>query len=91
MGWQNQACPLPCLADLSVKKWAIGVLTAAWVVWELVAAFDDDPHTWPLTQLIVTYVPAYIILPVTLLLAVWLPWHFWSAYRARKRSADPRS
>lgn len=61
-----------------MKKWLIAVLTLAWLAWELVAAFDHDPHTWPLTQVIVTYVPAWIYMPAALLLAVWLPWHLWS-------------
>jgi hypothetical protein len=68
-----------------VKKWLIVALSLLWLGWELYAANDHDPHTWPLTEVIVRKVPAYITLPAALLLAVWLPWHFWSAYRAKKR------
>jgi hypothetical protein len=64
-----------------VKKWLIAVLSLAWLAWELIAAFDHDPHTWPLTQVIITYVPAWIYMPAALLLAVWLPWHLWSNRR----------
>jgi hypothetical protein len=61
-----------------MKKWLIAALFLAWLGWELIAAFDRDPHTWPLTHVIVTYVPAWIYMPAALLLAVWLPWHLWS-------------
>jgi hypothetical protein len=41
-----------------MRKWLILGLTLAWLAWELVAAFDGSPSTWPLTQVVVTYVPA---------------------------------
>jgi hypothetical protein len=65
------------------KVFSIVILTVAWLFWELWSAFDGDPTTWPLTWVIVKYVPAWITLPAVLVLAVWLPYHFWSNYRHR--------
>jgi hypothetical protein len=70
-----------------LSKWLILILAVAWLAWELPAAFDHNPHTWPLTEVIVTYVPAYVALPAAVALALWLPWHFYVNYRA-KRSAS---
>jgi hypothetical protein len=64
-----------------MRKWLIVAFSLAWLGWELIAAFDHDPHTWPLTQVVITYVPAWIYMPAALLLAVWLPWHLWSNRR----------
>jgi hypothetical protein len=61
-----------------MRKWLIVAFSLAWLGWELIAAFDGSKATWPLTQIIVTYVPAWIYLPAALLLAVWLPYHLWS-------------
>jgi hypothetical protein len=55
-----------------------------WLIWELWSNFDHDPNTWPLTWVIVTYVPAWITLPAVLILALWLPYHFWTNYRDRR-------
>jgi hypothetical protein len=64
-----------------VRKWGIAALTLAWLAWELWAAFDTSQDTWPLTQIVVTYVPAWLYLPGALVLAVWLPWHFWTNWK----------
>jgi hypothetical protein len=68
-----------------MRKWLIVALTIAWLGWEMVAVLDSNPSTWPLTQIVVTYVPAYITLPAALILAVWLPWHFITEYRRKRR------
>lgn len=72
-----------------IKVFSIVVLTVAWLFWELWANFDNDPNTWPLTWVIVHYVPAWITLPAVLLLAVWLPYHFWSNYQRKRRRPYP--
>lgn len=74
-----------------IKVFSIVLLTVAWLFWELWANFDSDPDTWPLTWVIVRYVPAWITLPAVAVLAVWLPWHFWSNYRARRLERMNRS
>jgi hypothetical protein len=71
-----------------MRKWLIVWLTLAWLAWEIPSAADHDPHTWPLTEVVVTYVPAYITLPAVLLLVIWLPWHFVTNYRAKSRRAS---
>jgi Flp pilus assembly protein TadB len=68
-----------------MRKWLIVALFLAWLSWELIAAFDGSKATWPLTQIIVTYLPAWIYLPAALLLAVWLPWHLWSNRKRRQQ------
>lgn len=72
-----------------VKVFSIAVITVAWLFWELWANFDHDPDTWPLTWVIVRYVPAWITLPAVLILALWLPWHFWTNYRERRKPEPP--
>lgn len=59
-------------------------LTAAAVGWEIVAAFDGNPDTWPWTQLIITYVPWWVTYPVLIGLFLWLMFHF-AYYYVRKR------
>lgn len=49
--------------------------------WELWASFDKDPSTEPLTWLVVTYIPAWIGLPVITLFAAWLVLHFKKNYK----------
>lgn len=70
--------------DKPVKVFSIAIITVAWLFWELWANFDSDPDTWPLTWVIVKYVPGYITIPAVLILALWLPWHFWTNYKNRK-------
>lgn len=68
-----------------MRKWLILTLTLAWLAWELVASFDDTSSTWPLTQLIVHYLPPWLYLPAAVVLAAWLPWHFYTNWRRRRR------
>jgi hypothetical protein len=66
-----------------VKKWLVAALTLAALGWELVAAYDHDPGTWPLTWIIRAYVPWWIYWPATILLGAFLIWHFSPANRGR--------
>ena len=59
----------------------IVVLSLAWLGWELIAALDGNPDTLTLTQVIVAYVPPWLYIPAVIVLAIWLPWHFWTAWR----------
>lgn len=59
------------------KKWLVAWLFLAWLAWELVAAFDDSADTWPLTHLVIKYLPVWIYFPAVLIFAAWLIWHFW--------------
>lgn len=68
-----------------MRKWAIVVLALAWLVWELIAAFDGSTSTWPLTEVVVEYVPAWITLPAIVVLVLWLPTHFAIRYARRRR------
>lgn len=72
-----------------MRKWLIAGLTAFWLIWELIAAFDGNDKTFPLTQLLVEEVPAWLTIPAAVVLAVWLPWHFISNYR--RKSLQGRS
>lgn len=67
-----------------MRKWLIAWLTLAWLVWELLAAYDDSPRTWPLTHLIVKYLSPWIYFPAVCLLAVFLVWHFWPTRHTRR-------
>jgi hypothetical protein len=69
-------------------KWLIVVLSIAWIAWELIAAFDGDPHTWPLSEVITTYLPPWLYRSLAVLVAVWLPWHLWSYARTRSPAPD---
>lgn len=60
-----------------MRKWLILALTIAWLAWELIAAYDGSASTWPLTHLIIKYLPPWIYFPAALLLAAFLVWHFW--------------
>lgn len=72
-------------------KWTIAWLTLAWLVWELVAAFDASGETWPLTHLIIEYLPPWLYFPAALVLAGWLVHHFWPDGRSgRHRNLNPR-
>jgi hypothetical protein len=68
-----------------MRKWLILALTIAWLAWELIAAFDGSSYTWPLTEVVVTYVPPYITLPAIGILVVWLPAHFAKEYRKQAK------
>lgn len=67
-----------------MKKWLIAVLSVAWLVWEVFSANDSDPHTWPLTHILVAYVPSWVTIPAATLLAAWIVPHFVSAYKRRE-------
>lgn len=65
------------------KRWAAVFLgtTALAVGEELYGAFGGNPDFLPWTQLIVRYVPWPITAAGILVLIVWLPRHFYRAYR----------
>lgn len=75
-----------------MRKWLILALTLAWLTWELIAAYDTSADTWPLTHLIIKYVPPWIYFPAALLLAGFLVWHFWPDGHSGRRSTptNPR-
>lgn len=80
------------------KRWGIVVTSLAWLVHELWNAFDDDPHTRPLTYVVVESVPVWLYVPAAALLALWIVPHFWSAGRdvarglsRKKRGSDPNA
>jgi hypothetical protein len=64
-----------------MRKWLIVALTLAWLAWELIAAFDGSDATWPLTQIVTTYVPWWLAMPGAVALAVWIVPHFVANYR----------
>jgi hypothetical protein len=70
-------------------RWLIVILTGAWLIWEIFASADGDPNTWPLTKVLVTYLPIWLYMPAALLLAVWLPWHLWSNRRNAAQGGSP--
>jgi hypothetical protein len=72
-----------------VRKWLIAALTAFWLIWELVAAFDGDTGTYPLTQLVVEYVPWWLGIPAAVVLAGWLVPHFVGNYRRKSLQRRP--
>jgi hypothetical protein len=71
-----------------VRKWLIVVLSLAWLGWELIAAFDSNSHTWPLTHVVVAYVPWPVTALAVAMLIAWLPAHFFTAYRNRNAAGD---
>lgn len=70
-----------------MRKWLIVALTGAWLLWELVAAFDGNDSTWPLTQIVTTYVPWWLALPGAAALAVWIVPHFLVNYQRSEGGA----
>jgi hypothetical protein len=62
-------------------RWLIVVLSLAWLGWELIAALDGNADTLTLTDVIVSYVPPWLYIPAVVVLAIWLPWHFFTAWR----------
>lgn len=72
-----------------MRKWLIVILSVAWLIWELLAAFVPSLHAWPLTQIIVTYVPAPITALAVAALVAWLPRHFADNYKKRKGTTVP--
>lgn len=70
-----------------MKKWLIVALSVLWVLWELISAGDGNKDTWPLTQILIHYLPPEVVIPAAVLLAAWLPIHFAAAYGKRKRAA----
>jgi hypothetical protein len=69
-----------------MRKWSIVGLTVAWLAWELFAAFDGSAATWPLTEVVVEYVPAEVTYAAIGALALWLPIHFAIRYRRKRRA-----
>lgn len=68
-----------------MKKWLVAGLAVAALVWELIAAYDHDPQTWPLTWIIRAYVPWWIYFPAAIILGVWLVYHFRPVKRRERR------
>lgn len=56
--------------------------------WEVWAATDDNPDTWPLTDLIGTYIPEPVTMAVIAVMVAWVPAHFAYYYRRRARRAE---
>lgn len=63
-------------AFLAVTTLAVGA--------ELVAGLDHDPDTVPWTELVTRYIPWPVTAVAITVLVVWLPVHFWHAYRQRR-------
>lgn len=69
-------------------RWGVAGLFVAWLVAELVAAFDGLPETWTLTSIVVTGLPWWV---TGLILLVGIPvlvWHFWYEYRRRQKRIE---
>lgn len=56
------------------------VTIAAFLGWELVGAYDGNPNTVPLTDILVQYVPAQVTYALVAALIAWLPAHFHNRY-----------
>lgn len=71
---------------LGKKEWTFAGLglMAIWLVWELIGAFDKNPETLPLTQIIVGNVPQWIGLPIIAFFSSWLIIHFIKYYNKEK-------
>lgn len=69
-----------------MRKWLILALTLVWLAWELIAAYDGSPDTWPLTHLVIKYLPPWIYFPAAVLLAAFLVWHFWPTGRSGRHT-----
>jgi len=67
------------------KKWLIVQLSAVWLVWEVLSAADGSGDTWPLTQIVVHYLPPWLYLPAAVILAAWIVPHFIAAGRQLHR------
>lgn len=61
-------------------------VTGTALIWELVASFDDDPETWPWTDLITEYVPGEVTVAVIGALMAWVPVHFAKRYKRRSEA-----
>ncbi len=72
-----------------MRKWLIAGLTGFWLTWEIIAAFDGNGGTYPLTQLVVEYVPWWLGIPAAIVLAGWLIPHF--IFNYRRKSLQGRS
>lgn len=57
--------------------------TFLWVGFELWQAMDGDGYTRPWTDYL-TDLPGWLLLPVVAVFCVWLPWHLWGAYQAKR-------
>lgn len=76
------------MTGLKVKRiaWTIVFLgiTLAAIVMEVVAGIFHPAGTIPWTEYIAQYVPWPVQLAAYVILAVWLPFHFWRADAKRK-------
>ena len=70
------------------NAWRAGFLlvTAGALVMECAAAWDGNPNTDPWTDLITTYIPWQVALAAFGALVIWVPTHFWVAYRRRMQA-----
>jgi hypothetical protein len=64
-----------------VGRGLVGVLFLAWLAAEVAYIVDNDPDTWPLTKIVVTYVPWPILAAVLAWFVAWITPHFAAAYR----------
>lgn len=69
-----------------MRKWGVAAAFLVFLVWEIWAVRDGDPHTWPLTQIVVTYVPAPVTAAVIVWFVAWLPLHFANEYRKKGKT-----
>ena len=78
------------MSGLNVKRlvWTIVFLgiTLAAIVMELVAGIWHPAGTIPWTEYLAQYVPWPVQLAAYVVLAVWLPFHFWRADAKRKKA-----
>jgi hypothetical protein len=70
-------------------KWTVGVLFVLFVVWELWAALDNTQTTWPLTWLVITYVPWWVTAVVLAVFCPWLVYHFGVRYWRKHHPPPP--
>lgn len=78
------------MTGLKVKRlvWTVVFLgiTLAAIVMEVVAGVFHPAGTIPWTEYLAQYVPWPVQLAAYVILAVWLPFHFWRADAERKRA-----
>lgn len=66
-----------------MRRAAFLTLTALAVILEVVFAFDDNPETLPWTDYLIR-LPWWVLMPVAVGFAAWLPWHLWDAKRRKE-------